>query len=497
MEHWRVNLIFIFIFFFGAVIAGKLFVLQIQNYDYYKALAQGQQRSYDNIQGERGEIFIQDKKGNLYPLAKNQDTENGLQRYYPQEFFASQVVGFLGGEGIGQYGLEGYYEDALEGEEKLQQGERNPWISFFSTKKNPAQRGSDLILTIDYNIQFRAEKLLEEARQNLNIEGGEIIIMDPNSGKILAMANFPNFNPNEYSQEKNFEVFKNGAIQEIFEPGSVLKAITMAAALDDGKITPQTTYVDTGSVEIGKYTLSNYNKKVYGKRTMTEVLEKSINTGAIFAENSLGHSSFLKYLEKFGFFERTGIDLKAEVFSQNKELKKGYEVNFATASYGQGIEITPIQLAVAYSAIANGGKLVKPYVVETKRNGDGEMIKISPEITKNRVLASKTSSQLTAMLVSVLENGFAKEARVPGYYIAGKTGTSQISWSALDINKQGYSEKTWQSFVGFGPAFEPKFLILVKLDNPMTKIAGYSAVPIFQDLAKYIIDYWEIPPDYK
>ncbi len=497
MEHWRINLILLFAMLFGAAIIGRLFVLQIQNCDYYKALAQGQQRIYNNIQGERGEIFIQDKKGNLYPLAKNQNTENGLERYYPQEFFASQLVGFLGGEGIGQYGLEGYYEEILEGEEKLQQGERNPWISFFSTKKNPAQKGSDLILTIDYNIQFKAEKLLEDAHQNLNIEGGEIIIMDPNSGKIFAMANFPNFNPNQYSREKNFEVFKNGAIQETFEPGSVLKAISMAAALDQGKVTPQTTYIDTGSIKVGGYTLSNYSKKVYGEKTMTEVLEKSINTGAIFVEQSLGHSSFLKYLENFGFFERTGIDLEAEIFSQNKELKKGYEVNFATASYGQGIEITPIQLAVAYSAIANGGKLVKPYVVEIRKNGDDKIIEILPEIIKNGVIAPKTASQLTAMLVSVLENGFAKKARVPGYYIAGKTGTGQMSWSSLGISREGYSGKTWQSFIGFGPAFDPQFLILVKLDNPNTRIAGYSAVPIFQDLAKYIIDYWEIPPDYE
>ena len=217
---------------------------------------------------------------------------------------------------------------------------------------------------------------------------------------------------------------------------------------------------------------------------MTEVLEKSINTGAVFIEEQLGHKDFLNYIEKFGIFELTGIDLQEETFSQNKELKKGYEIGFATASFGQGIEMTPIQMVRAYCAIINGGKLINPYVIE----------KISDE---KQIISPNTSSKATAMLVSVVEHGYAKTARVPGYYIGGKTGTAQVSWSALDIDKRGYSNKTWQTFIGFGPAFDPRFLILVKLDNPKTKTAEYSAVPVFQELAKYIIDYYEILPDYE
>jgi cell division protein FtsI (penicillin-binding protein 3)/stage V sporulation protein D (sporulation-specific penicillin-binding protein) len=227
---------------------------------------------------------------------------------------------------------------------------------------------------------------------------------------------------------------------------------------------------------------------------MTEVLEKSINTGAVFAEEKLGHDSFLRYLDKFGFFKLTGIDLQ-EVYSENREFKKGYAINFATASFGQGIEMTPIQLIRAYSAVANGGKLVRPYVVKKIINGE-EVSEVAPKIEEDSVISPKTAAQLTAMLVSVVENGFAKSARIPGYYVAGKTGTAQISFAALEVEKKGYSDKTWQSFVGFVPAFNPEFIILVKLNNPKTKTAEYSAAPIFQDLAKHIVDYYQIPPDY-
>ena len=229
---------------------------------------------------------------------------------------------------------------------------------------------------------------------------------------------------------------------------------------------------------------------------MTEVLEKSINTGAVFAESQLGHSLFLEYIKKFGIFEKTGIDLEGEIFSLNSNFQQGYEINFATASFGQGIEMTPIQLARAFAAIANGGKLTKPHLVK-KILPDGKEEEVSPEISFTQVISSKTTAALTAMLVNVVENGFAKRAKISGYYIAGKTGTAQIPWGALGVNKSGYSEKTIQTFVGFAPAYHPQFLILVKLNNPKTRTAEYSAVPLFQELAKYIIDYYQIPPDYE
>lgn len=543
MKKWRYNLIFILIILFGAAIISRLVYIQIVRHDLYMAWAQGQQKIFQPVKGERGKIFFKDgeilatnlktkylfvspyeveekektaqelsrilgleKEGILAKLEKDslfekikadltEEKEKLIQelnlsgvyikealfRNYPQKYMASQIVGFLGGEEKGQYGIEGYYDDLLQGKELIRK----------SDTIQGSYNGSDVFLTLDYNIQFMSEKLLKKAKQDLDIEGGEIIVLDPRTGRIIALANFPNFNPNNYSEIEDFEIFQNGAIQKLYEPGSSFKPITMAAAIDQGKVTPQTAYIDKGKIKIGEYTIENYNGRVFGEKTMTEVLENSINTGAVFAENQLGHDLFLKYIESFGFFEPTDIDLQGEVFSENKIFKRGYEINFATASFGQGIGITPIQLARAFTAIANEGRLVKPYIVE-KIVTNGEEKKTLPEISSEQVISSKTASQLTAMLISVVENGFAKSAKVPGYYLAGKTGTAQVPEKGVYS-----SNKTWQSFIGFGPAFNPKFLILIKLDNPKAKTAEYSAVPIFKELAKYIIDYYKIPPDYE
>lgn len=537
MSGWRINLFLLFIVLFGLAIIGRLFYLQIINHDFYSALAQGQQKFFSSSVPERGEIFLKKKiplavnrvwkfcvvssreikdkektaqilasvldleknsllekiknEQNLFLVIKRKLTEKEIEdlkklklkgvylkeeklREYPQGKFLSQVIGFVGGEGRGQYGLEEYWEKDLKGE---------------------TGRGSDLFLTIDYNIQYQAEKLLQAAKDKLDAEGGQIIVMDPHSGEIIALANFPNFDPNQYSKESNLEIFLNGAIQKIFEPGSIFKPIVMAAALEEQKITPYTTYIDRGFVKIGPHTIYNYDYKIWGEQTMTQVLENSINTGAVFVERKLGHDLYLKYLEKFGIFEPTGIDLAGEIFSQNKEFKKGYEINFATASFGQGIEMTPIQLVRAIAVIANGGKLVKPYIVEKIKKND-KIIEIQPEIIKDNIISSKTASQLTAMLVSSVERGYAKRAKIPGYYIAGKTGTAQVPFSALGIKKRGYSEKAIHSFVGYGPAFNPKFLILVKLDNPKVRAAEFSTTLLARALMKYIIDYYQIPPDY-
>lgn len=543
MKSWRTNLIFLFVILFSAAIIGRLIFLQILKFDFYKALAQGLHNSFNEFQGERGEIFL--KNGELlainvdwplvfsspkkiknieetakilsetlsldknfvleklkgdtsYSLIKRKLSQKEVEilknlnlegvfvaeergRYYPQENLASQVIGFLGAEGKGQYGLEQFFDESLRSEE-----------GFGENKK-----GADLVLTIDYDIQFEAERLLQKTKENLEIEKGQIIVMEPESGKIIAMANLLNFNPNrygEYAKEGNLEIFKNRATQELFEPGSVFKPITMAAALEEEKISPKTTYLDEGFVKIGGFTIYNYDQRVYGQQTMTNVLEKSINTGAVFVEEELGPNLFLKYIEKFGFFEPAGIDIQ-ETYSENKEIKKGREINFATASFGQGIEMTPIQLARAYCAIANGGKSVRPYLVE-KTLKNGEETEIQSEVL-GQVISQKVASQLTAMLISVVENGFAKGAKIPGYFIAGKTGTAQVSFAALGIDKKGYSEKTIQTFVGFAPAFNPQFLILIKLNNPKTKTAEYSAVPIFRELAEYIIHQYQIPPDYE
>src|SRR4030042_2999514 len=537
MPSWRINLILVVFFVFSMAIMAKLFYIQVIKGDYYKALAQGMFNIEEQIVGERGEIFFKNgeplainmdwplvfaspaemsgkeetagklaealsldkeavleklEKDNVYEVIKKKITDEESQkvkdldlegiylgkktgRYYPQEAFASQLIGFLDNNLEGQYGIEEYYNDDLKG------------------KRN--QGGKDLVLTVDYFIQFKAEELLAKAKQDLDIEGAEIVVINPNSGEILALANFPNFNPNQYSLVSDFSIFKNGATQEIFEPGSVFKPITVASALEEEKVTPETTYIDTGSVKIGGYTIYNYGNRVWGERSIIEVLERSINTGAVFVQRQLGNSLFLKYIEKFSFFKPTGIDLD-EVYSENKEFKKGYEINFATASFGQGIEVTPIQLIKAYSAIANEGKMARPFVVKQIVDKN-QVLETNPIISEEPVVSAKTANQLVAMLVSVVENGYSKSAGIPGYYVAGKTGTAQISFAALGMDKRGYSDKTWQSFVGFAPAFDPQFLILVKLNNPKANTDEYSAAPIFRELAKSILDYYQIPSDHE
>ncbi len=555
MRNWRVNFVFVIFILFSATITSRLFYLQIIKKDLYRALAQGQQKTFQYSNGERGKIFLKDghvlatnikskivtvspgkieKKdetaklltevlkldqasvsevinNNTAGIIKKDATEeeekslNDLKipgisvqevtlRKYPYGSVASQVVGFLGGEGAGQYGLEGYYDELLRGKECFQEKERGTISYFLSDSSGMSCDGSDIFLTIDYNIQLEAEKILKEAKEKLNIEGGTIIVMDPNSGEIIALANSPDFDPNNYSQAKDFSVFQDGAVQKFYEPGSVFKSITMAAALDAEKVTPNTIYVDNGSVKIGNYTIFNYAQKTWGEQTMTRVLEQSINTGAIFAERQIGHEIFTEYVKKFGFLEPTSIDLQGEIFSENKRFQEGYEVNFANAAFGQGIEVTPIQMARAFCAIANGGKLVRPYVVDSISNGD-KINRTEPKV-EDRIISQKAASQLTAMLISVVENGSGRRAKIPGYYIAGKTGTSQVPWSAFGVNKKGYSERTWQSFVGFVPAFNAKFVILVKLDNPNAQTAEQSATPLFKEMSKYLLDYFEIPPDY-
>ncbi len=564
--NWRINIILILIFIFGAAIFSRLFFLQILERKLYTAQALGQQTAFNNIIGSRGQIFCENSQktkgvlesGEIKSLAINKDSwiisvnpkdisdmqvfaevlsknidqtqdeiiselesadsyvvieknlssaeldkikalklkglswQNNPDRFYPQGEIASQTIGFLGGEGSGQYGVEGYYDDILKGKSGIQ-GQKSGIDSLLSNNDQVSLDGSDIYLTIDYNIQFQAEQLLKQEQQKDGIDAGQIIVIKPDSGKILALANFPNFNLNQYSKEKDLIIFQNSAVQKLFEPGSIMKPFTMAAALNEGKITPDTTYVDTGAVQFGSKSIHNFANEVYGKQTITQVLESSINTGAVYAEQQISHQTFFNYLDKFGFNKKTGVDLQGEVYSHNDLLKNGHDIEYATASFGQGIELTPLQIVRGYCAIANGGKLVKPYIVEKIVNGKDE-VDTKPDISSEQIVSQQTLSQLNSMLINVVDKGFNGVAKIPGYYFAGKTGTAQIPL----LNGRGYEpdNKTIQSFIGYGPAFNPQFLILVKLDNPKVSKSALSAVPVYKQLAQYIINYWQIPPDY-
>jgi len=440
------------------------------------------------------------KKLNLKGLGISYETD----RFYPGQKLASNVVGFLGYDlngRSGQYGIESYYNNDLFGKTAVKESKVAGVTGFIknliNNKNSPTggsstfNRPSDIVLTIDKNIQTYAEDKLEGLLKKWDARAGTIIIQDPNTGKILAMADKPTFDPNNYS-DYHPSLFLNKGVQEVFEPGSSYKPITMAMGLDLVKVTPQTTFTDEGFIKAAEYTIRNFSNKVFGLQTMSQVLEKSINTGAMFVENTVGDDNFLNYTINTGFGQRTGIDLPGEVNGDITNLYSGRKINYLTASFGQGIAVTPIQLVNAYSAIANGGKLMKPYVVEKIIKEGGEEVVTKPEII-SIPFSEKTSSKLKTMLVGVVDNGFDK-ARIKGYDIAGKTGTAQIP-----DGKGGYDEKEFiHNFLGFAPAYDPQFVVLIKMDRPHgIAFAADSLSPTFREVVQFLINYYKIPPTRK
>lgn len=417
-------------------------------------------------------------------------------RYYPANSLASHVIGFVGfsdEERTGQYGLEGYYDKKLGGEFGFLEGEKDTKGRLIAIAKRylqPAKDGADLILTIDPNIQFFVEKKLQEIAERLGAEGGTIIVLSPKTGAVKALAIWPTFDLNNYSEVKDINIFLNPAVSSLFEPGSIFKPITMAIAIDKKLITPNTTYEDTGLVKIGGYSIQNSDTKAHGVQTMTQVLEKSLNTGAVFVGQLINKKTFRDYLERFGFSRKTSIDLEGEIKGNFSNLKNNRDIEYATVTFGQGIAVTSIELISALSAIANDGKIMRPYIVEKFIYSNGKEEVVKPKVLE-QVVSKETAETLTKMMVSVVENGWSKKARIPGYWIAGKTGTAQVP----DPDTGSYSDKTIHSFGGFFPAFDPQFFILIKLDNPKgIPFASESIVPTFREIAEYIINYYEIPP---
>ncbi len=531
-------LLFIFFGFFGAVLY-NFYILQIEKNAYYSAQAADQLEAGLKDKLIRGRIYFQDQKenriiavynkefpiiyavpqkiqnpsetayqlsqalnldeeqlkklfskvGDLYEvILKKADQEQikiieslnlkGVDigqepiRYAPFGNLASQVIGFVGPsaedqELKGRYGIEALYDEEL--------------------KKGDV----DLVLTIDRNIQLRSQEILKNLVDNFKAKGGSIIVEEPKTGKILAMANMPDFDINEYGKFP-LAFFSNSAIQALYEPGSVIKPITMAAGLDSGKLTPNTTYFDNGSIKIADRLIENWDKRAYGEITMTQVLEHSVNTGAVFAQRLIGPDIFYNYLVKFGFNGKTGIDLPSEIKGNLNNLKKSFsEVNFATASFGQGISLTPLELINAFSAIANKGFLMKPYIVERRIWADGKEVVTKPEIVR-RIIAEQTAEQLTQMMISAVRAG--KLAMIPSYEVAGKTGTAQVP----DLVNKGYTNEVINTYVGFAPASQPYFVVLIKLDQPVgAPLSGISVVPAFKELTQFILNYLGIPPDLK
>ena len=399
-------------------------------------------------------------------------------RYYPEGLYLSHTIGFLGfnknGQ-TGQYGLEEYYDKELSG--------------FVSSV--------DLILTIDSAIQSQAGILLLKTIGDWQADGGSIVVMDPKDGSILAIASSPDFDANNYSSIKNHDFFINPVTLKRYEPGSVFKPITMAIGIETGAVTPETEYYNTGTVKVGDKIISNsIPDKILGWQTMTKVLEQSLNTGAVFVEQKISKDVFLKFLKDFGINGKTGIDV-AEIGGDLSVLESMRDINFATASFGQGVALTPIELIRALSAIANGGKLIRPHLVKkvVYHNGENYLPARTGEAKNGlprQIISPETSAKLINMMTKVVESGSGRRAGVTGYTVAGKTGTAQVP----DLEGGGYLDQYIHTFVGFAPAYDPKFIALIKLDNPKgVRFAESTVVPVFSDLAKFIFSYYQIPPD--
>lgn len=420
-------------------------------------------------------------------------------RFYPEGTFAGPVLGFVGkdteGRPIGQYGIEGEFDEELAGSGGFFSGKKSAsglWIPTAGRSLDVAVDGADIVTTIDRQIQYVACNRLRAAMAEYGASGASLIIMNPQNGAILAMCSLPDFDPNDYGYVTSIRAYNNDAIFTPYEVGSIFKPLVMAAAINEELVTPDTYFYDPGSTEARcTKPIRNADLKIYEDQTMTGVLENSINTGMVHVARLLGKERLVSYIESLGFGVKTGIRLDTEAAGTIQTLyqNSGDEIDCyaATASFGQGFTATPLQIVTAYSMIANGGTQVIPYIWEKIEYPDGRIVRYKGTDTAS-VFSKRTTSLIGGMMVSVVDNGHAGAAGVPGYYIAGKTGTAQIPGPG------GYTEETNHSFIGYGPVEDPKFVMLVKFEKPARRFSSQTAAPVFGDIAKWIFDYYAIPP---
>lgn len=422
--------------------------------------------------------------------------EEQQSRFYPEASMAAKVLGFVGkdknGDPQGYFGLEGYYDRQLRGKAGVAYQLHDAWGNPIPAKMSDFDGKSDgrtLVLYIDRVIQYIIEYELRRGIEKYGAESGMAGIMDPRTGGILAMSAFPDYDQRSY-QEYSDELYKNPFISDTYEPGSTFKPIIMSSAIDAGRVSWNTICVICNApVEIGDYTIKTWNDKYHPNSTMNEVIQNSDNTGMVFVGQALGLDRMLTYLKKFGIGDMTGIDLQGEVEPGIRSRDSWYPIDLATAAFGQGIIVTPIELLSAFSAIANEGKRMEPHVVNNIETPEGDTIK-NPLKVISQPISSKTAKIMTEMLVNAVDKGEAKWAKPKGYRIAGKTGTAQIALAG-----HYDPENTITSFIGFAPADNPKFVMLIVLNRPKTSIYGSeTAAPIFFNIAKKILTYYNIPP---
>jgi cell division protein FtsI/penicillin-binding protein 2 len=540
--------------------------------------------------------------GNTYAADQVIDPLRGIAlipehwRIYPDDTLASQVVGFLSINQEAQNGIERLFDHELRGQEGRISTLTDPFGGQIVSEDQSliqAQDGKSVVLTIDRYLQKQVEVILQRSVQQYEADSGQVIIIEPKTGRIIVMANAPLADSNNYStvyekipanrlvtgneplivveiyhpehrnlvirsyindltpdgrarlsrdlqkelneieqlydlddlkryyfylsENSRVELFPvtdsegrlqwlryknrigvgayiNRTVQEIYEPGSVFKPISMVIALDQGEVTPSDTYVDTGRVEIDEYVIENAERRIFDKVTMTDCLTYSVNTCMTYVSRKLGKKLFENYILRFGFGRISGVEIESEKPGDVMDWRRWSDALLATAAYGQGISATPLQVVTAYAALANGGKLMKPKIVDSWIDPDGTVHPVHPQVVE-QVVTEEAAATVSAMLVKGVNEGFARRARVPGYRGAGKTGTSQIAGPGGKYEKTGTGTAI-TSFAGYAPVDDPVFAMLVKFDRPRTvEYGSQSAAPLFQEVAKLLFEYYGIPPD--
>ncbi len=419
-------------------------------------------------------------------------------RFYPGGSLAAHLLGLVGykdNELGGRYGLERQYDA------ELARHNNNPYINFFAEVfsninktffQNGAREGN-LVTTIEPTVQSFLEKKLIEVKDKYQADSIGGIIMNPSDGSIYAMGVKPDFDPNDFSQVKKISTFSNPLVENVFEFGSVVKPLVMAAALDAGAVTAETKYTDKGSVLVEKKEIFNFDKKARGVINMQEVLNQSLNTGMVFVEQKLGKEKLRDYLFAYGIKDKTGIDLPNETSGLVSNLNSPREIEYANASFGQGIALTPIEIVRALSSLSNGGNLVVPHIVQKIKHDDGTYQAMKYPTTPSKI-TKQTAQEITRMLVNVMDQSLKGGlAKLDNFSVAVKTGTAQV---ANNTDGGYYEDRHTHSFFGYFPAYDPKFIVFLYAVNPQgVPFAAQTWADPFLDITKFLLNYYEVPPD--
>lgn len=417
-----------------------------------------------------------------------------MARTYPEGSLASQLLGFVNADGIGNYGVEQSLDGLLKGVSGYLVGEQDTLGRTIKLNDQvKAQNGATVELTIDREIQFHIEQAIADTMKQFKADGMSVVVVEPKTGNIIAMASAPTFDPNNYGDVKQADqsAFNNPAVASVWEPGSVMKPLIMSLAIDKGLVQPDTADTFPASVRVGAATIWTAEKTAFGHETMTQVLENSDNVAMVWLSNKLGSDAEYKGMINFGFGAKSNVNLPGEVTGSIPPLSTWQDLTRATASFGQGVSVTPLQMAMAYSAIANGGKLLEPQIVKSVTQSNGQKVETLPKVVR-QVVTADTATKTNLMLQSTVDHGIARRAGVAGYTVGAKTGTAQVP----DPTGSYYADRFDGTVAGDFPVSNPQYTMIVKIDNPKGVLfAENSAAPTFGGIAAWILHQKNVTPD--